>query len=163
MVLIGVFFALLTALCVCFLYDAKWKELPMKAVLWEAIFAIAFFILRNASTDFADLAGTKQVLDLLLALIILPGFYFVLYKLSHEKWVGGGDYLLCIPLALVLQRFWLALFCLFVSNVIGCVIMLPFLALSKKKDKLIPLGPFLILGFIVIFLAQSYVLEFVSF
>lgn len=161
-ILLGVFCALLTALCVAFLYDAKWKELPMKAIAFEAIFALVFFILRNSSSDFTALASTKQILDFLLALVVLPGFYFLLYKISGEKWVGGGDYLLCIPLALVLQKFWLALFCLFVANVLGCLIMIPYLAITRKKDKQIPLGPFLILGFLIIFLAQAIILEFVT-
>ena len=144
-----------------FLYDAKWKELPIVALVFEGIIAVIYFLIRNASSDFEMLASTKQILDLLLALVVLPGFYFVLYKISGEKWVGGGDYLLCIPLALVLQKFWLSLFCLFVSNVLGCLIMVPFLTLTKKKDRQIPLGPFLVLGFIVVFLAQDFILEFV--
>lgn len=135
----------------------------MVAVLWEGVFALAFFILRNASNNFADLNETKEIIDLLLALLVLPGFYFVLYKISGEKWVGGGDYLLCIPLALILQKFWLSLFCLFSANVLGCVIMLPLLTLSKKKERQIPLGPFLILGFLLIFLVQSNILEFLTF
>lgn len=161
MLLIGIFCLLLTALCVAFLYDAKWKELPIVALVFEGIIAVIYFLIRNASSDFAMIASTKQILDLLLALVVLPGFYFVLYKVSGEKWVGGGDYLLCIPLALVLQKFWLSLFCLFVSNILGCLIMVPFLALTKKKERQIPLGPFLILGFIVVFLAQDFILEFV--
>ncbi len=163
MILIGVFLLLLTALGVAFLYDAKWKELPMVAVLWEGIFALVFFILRNASNNFVELDGTKEIVDLILALLILPGFYFVLYKVSREKWVGGGDYLLCIPLALVLQKFWLSLFCLFAANVLGCIIMVPVVMLSKKKDHKIPFGPFLILGFLLIFLVQANILEFLTF
>lgn len=163
MLLIGIFCALLTALCIAFLYDAKWKELPMKVMLIEGIIALAYFLIRNASMDFVELSSTKQIIDLILAMVILPGFYFVLYKMSGERWVGGGDYLLCIPLALVLQKFWLALFCLFISNVLGCLIMIPYLTLLKKKEKQIPLGPFLVLGFIVVFLAQEFILEFVTF
>ena len=52
---------------------------------------------------------------------------------------------------------------LFAANVLGCIIMVPVVMLSKKKDHKIPFGPFLILGFLLIFLAQANILEFLTF
>jgi len=163
LLLLGIYYALLTALCVGFFYDAKWKELPVKVMIWEAIFAVLYFLISNASINFAELSTTKGIIDFALALFALPGFYFLLYKISGEKWVGGGDYLLCLPLALILQKFWLSLFCLFASNVLGCLVMLPLIVVSKKKERQIPLGPFLILGFILVFLAKDVIMDFIVF
>ena len=157
-----IYFALITTLCVAFLYDAKWKELPVAALTAAIIIGVIYFgldlfsLVRSGEFEWIRLASAG------LGLILLPGFYFLMYKLSKEKWVGGGDYILCIPLALVLANAWLSLSCLFVSNLIGCAVMLPVIYLSKKKDKMIPMGPFLILGFLVIYFCKEFILEFVS-
>ncbi len=157
-----VYFVLLVVLCMAFLYDAKWKELPV-AVLTAAIFIAFMYYAMNISVVKNGNFDLMEFLSGVLGLILLPGFYFLLYKLSKEKWVGGGDYLLCIPLAMVLNNAWLAISCLFVSNLLGCLVMLPAIYLSKKKDKMIPMGPFLILGFLVVFFCKEFILEFVSF
>ena len=47
MLLIGIFCLLLTALCVAFLYDAKWKELPIVALVFEGIIAVFYFLIRK--------------------------------------------------------------------------------------------------------------------
>ena len=93
--------------------------------------------------------------------MILPGFYFLMYKMSNERWVGGGDWILCLPLALFLGDFWLAMITLFASNLIGSVVMLPVAASKKAKKLKIPFGPFLILGFLLIFFLQNPILEMV--
>ena len=156
-----VYFVLLVVLCIAFLYDAKWKELPV-SVLTAAIMIAFMYYAMNISVVKNGNFDLMEFLSGVLGLILLPGFYFLLYKLSKEKWVGGGDYLLCIPLAMVLNNAWLAMSCLFVSNLLGCLVMLPVIYLSKKKDKMIPMGPFLILGFLIVFFCKEFILEFVS-
>lgn len=157
-----IYFALLTAFCVAFLYDAKWKELPVIILIISIIIGVIYFGLNIFGLVQSKDFEWMQLGSAALGLVLLPGFYFLLYKLSKEKWVGGGDYILCIPMALVFANAWLSLSCLFVSNLLGCAIMLPVLATSKKKDKMIPMGPFLILGFLVIYFCKDFILEFVS-
>jgi prepilin signal peptidase PulO-like enzyme (type II secretory pathway) len=96
------------------------------------------------------------------AMIILPGFYYFMYKASKERWIGSGDAILCVPLALMLGNFWLAMFCLFGANMIGSIIMLPVTVAKKEKHAMIPFGPFLIIGFLVVFFLQSELLRFIS-
>ena len=159
---IVLYYLLITALCVGFLYDAKWKELPVIVLIIASVIGVAYF---GVDLFGSIQSGDFEIMNLisaLLGMVLLPGFYFLMYKLSHEKWVGGGDYILCIPLALILANAWLSLSCLFVSNLIGCAIMLPVLSLSKKKDRMIPMGPFLILGFLVIYFCKDFILEFIS-
>lgn len=86
-----------------------------------------------------------------------------MYKISGESWVGGGDWILCIPLALMLSNMWLALMCMFAANVIGSIVMLPVAVKKKKKNMVIPFGPFLIVSFWLIYLAQGPILTFVGF
>lgn len=156
------FFVFLVALCIAFLYDAKWKELPVSTLLAASVISL-MYCFADSSYARGDALEVMSILSGLLGVILLPGFYFLLYKLSKEKWVGGGDYLLCLPLAIVLNNAWLALSCLFISNLLGCLVMLPVIHFSKKKDKMIPMGPFLILGFLIVFFCKEFILEFVSF
>jgi prepilin signal peptidase PulO-like enzyme (type II secretory pathway) len=157
-----IYFILITALCICFLYDAKWKELPVVVLAVCTVLAFLYYGVNMYDLISSGEFEIMEFLSGLLGLVLLPGFYFLLYRLSKEKWVGGGDYLLCIPLAMVLNNAWLAMSCLFVSNLLGCAVMLPVIYLSKKKDKMIPMGPFLILGFLVVFFCKELILEFVS-
>jgi prepilin signal peptidase PulO-like enzyme (type II secretory pathway) len=100
------------------------------------------------------------MVELLGALLVLPLLYYFLYKLSNEQWVGSGDWILCIPLALVLGNFWLAFFCLFTSNLLGCLAAIPTLTKKHKTPQhKIHFGPFLILGFLVVFLSQNLIYQ----
>ena len=87
-------------------------------------------------------------------LLILPGLYFVLYRFSKEKLVGGGDYLLTISMVLFIGRFELALTLLCVANLLA--LFLNVRKILRKRETKIAFGPYLILGFwIVMFLSQE--------
>lgn len=157
----GLFLAILVILIILFIYDAKWKELPVNLMVVTGVMAAVFWGI-SVGQAYAE-TGQYDWLNFVFSLVFLPGVYFLLYKVSHECWVGGGDWILCVPLALLLGDMWLSLMCVFASNVIGCAVMLP-VALSKKKKKMvIPFGPFLISGFLLIFFLQDVILKFVSF
>ncbi len=151
----GLFLVLLTIFTILFIYDAKWCELPTSLMLGALGVAIIYFVL-NAWPDFAidwlSFAGS---------LIILPGFYYLMYKLSHECWVGGGDWILCLPLAVMLGNFWLSLMCVFASNVIGSVVVLPIAIKNKNRKAKVPFGPFLILGFLTVFFLSDVILKYI--
>ena len=146
---------------ILFVYDAKWKELPVN--LMYGTWAIAALFLGVNIWQVIAAGGTVDVISIIGALMILPVFYYLMYRISDESWVGGGDWMLCVPLALMLGNFWLAMFAMFAANLLGCITMLP-VALIKKNHKLkIPFGPFLILGFLVIFFLQTGLLRFIGF
>lgn len=152
----------LTIFTVLFIYDAKWKELPVALMIGAAGVALAFLGI-NIYQSYA-VTGEFDWLSLGGCMLFLPGLYYLMYKISNECWVGGGDWILCIPLALMLGNVWLSLFCMFAANVIGSVVMLP-IAMMKNKFKglVIPFGPYLITAFIVVYFAQEAILNFVSF
>ncbi len=158
----ALFLGELVLFAILFVYDARWKEMPTAVLIAGCAIGVLFFGTAIAKTWYYWGLNGEMFMSILGALLILPGFYFLLYKASKETWVGSGDAILCIPLALMLGNFWLAMFCLFLSNMIGSVIMLPVTIAKKKKHAMIPFGPFLIVGFWIVYFFQSYFLDFVS-
>ena len=173
MVKFGLLLALLVPLLISFLYDLKFLELPVAILYVNIAIAVLFAgvsiwqgVLTDGALQYANEMPfwLRGLCEYGAAFAILPGLYFVMYKISHEKWVGGGDWILNIALALVLGNFWLATFAMFLSNILGLVAYLPKTLSAKKGKKLemqIPFGPFLILAFWLIFVGQNFILDMV--
>ena len=67
-------------------------------------------------------------------------------------------------LALILSDWQLAFMALFVSNLIGCVIVLPGLISGRlKRTSHVPFGPFLIAGTVVVYLFGRNFLDIIIF
>ncbi len=152
--------AIFVTMTVIAVYDAKWGEMPTKllnsAVILAGVFAVLMAFWSGFSRAVVD--GASQIAidyamvgDYLLSagesVLILAGTYYILYKVSDEKWVGGGDYILCLAIALVLGKPFLALLELTLANILGLAVMLP----QKKRKKMIPFGPFLVIAFAILF------------
>ena len=129
------------------IYDAKWGELPVILMISEIPLAILYQILNHG--DFLQIGAS---------IAILAGIYYLLYFISKEKWVGGGDWILCVSIAIFLGRFELAIFELFLANTFASVYAIPSAIL--KKERKIPFGPFLILGLIILLLFKDFILRF---
>ena len=162
----GIKFALFLFLLACFVilfvYDAKWKEMPTN-ILWASVaIGVAYALVTVIGKMIAGDMTAGDWLNMGGSLLILPGFYFLLYMMSNERWVGGGDWILCLPLALFVGDFWLSMFILFGSNLIGSMVMLPVMSTKKGKKMKIPFGPFLIMAFLIVFFVQASILRMVS-
>ena len=131
----SLFLVNLVTLLVLFVYDAKWKELPVSLMLASMAISVIFLGI-NVYMSYG-MGRNFDWISLVGALVILPGFYYLMYKVSGETWVGGGDWILCLPLALILGNFWLAMFTLFAANIIGSIFSVPLLV--KKKGSFNPL------------------------
>ena len=156
-----IFLAMLVGLTMLFVYDLKWKRLPEKPLIFCTICGVAFVGLRLWGGF-----SLNSLLELLGALAVLPGVYWVLYKASGERLVGGGDWLLATPLALVAGNYWVAFFVLFASNLLGSFIMIPVTAIRKWRKGLetqVCFGPFLIVGFLVVFFLQGWLMGLLGF
>ena len=146
-ILIIIFMTILMILAV---YDAKWRRLPVAML-------IAVIVVAGAYAGIGLILGEVKILELVGAVAILAGTYYLLYFLSKEKLVGGGDYLLCLAIALMIAEPVSAIWVLFLSNFIGAIIMLP---LKKKK---IAFGPFLVIAFVLVFVFQELLAGLISF
>lgn len=136
----GVLFAIM------FAYDAKWSLLP--SVLTSALIGLGALavILTLAVAPVLSLAAISAAGGV----AILSGLYLVLWYVSKESWIGFGDVLLGLGLALLLGRWDLAFLALFLANIIGLVAVLPGLIVKKLGyTSRIPFGPFMIIGAII--------------
>lgn len=126
-----------------FAYDSRWFLLPFSINVALIIVASAFAILRGVHEGFTgDMLGS-----LLLGIAIMAGLYFVF---SLFGWVGLGDSILGLGLALLLGRWDLAFLAVFLANLLGSFMLIP-LALrgNLKRNAHIPFGPFLIAGAVI--------------
>jgi prepilin signal peptidase PulO-like enzyme (type II secretory pathway) len=143
----------LVPLGILFIYDYKWSLLPVKLLTICIVVAVFYKAL-----DFQALLDVSNIFNLLTAIVLLAGVYFLLYLFSRGALVGSGDYLLAIPLALVLSDWFLALVALFLANVMGCLLVAPALMGGKLSVKShLPLGPLLIGAFLVVFFSQDII------
>lgn len=160
---------------ILFVYDFKWQSLPSWILYTLIILGASYFVLNELTSlgfiqatsafgaakltgrlDFTQQVGflRRDLLALFGGLLILPGLYFALYKISKEKLVGGGDYLLTISMVLFLGRVELALTLLCVANLLA--LLLNTRKILQRRESKIAFGPYLILGFwMVMFLSQE--------
>ncbi len=150
-----IFLLTVVVFAILFVYDAKWGELPVALLVVSIGMAFIFWVMSVIKAYIAY--GGYDWVGFALALLFLPVLYYLLYKISHENWVGGGDWILCVPLALMLGNMWASLICMFLANMIGSIVMLPVAIKKKKKKMMVPFGPFLIIGFLVTFFANSLI------
>ena len=103
----------------------------------------------------------------LLSGIVLFGFMYIIMLLGNfifkKESLGGGDIKLMFVIGLVLNPF-LGSVVIFLASFIALPISL--IILWKKRQNLIPFGPFLLIGFTLIYfmqLSMSTIIEFISF
>lgn len=140
---------MLVVLMVLAVYDARWGELPVVLLVLAVIFGMAVFVLKMCIVDLSD---DGNLLDGLLSagagIVILSGTCFVIYKASKERLMGGGDWILALALALALANWWLALWTIFLANLLGDIIALP--GAIKTKNTKVHFGPFLVAAFVIV-------------
>ncbi len=133
-------------LAILFVYDAKWAILPDVINYPVIILGLLYSIISIICSS--DKSGAT--LSTLGSVAILCGLYLFLYKISKGKWVGFGDVKLGLGLALLLSGWQLAFVALFSANMIGCLVVLPFLLTGKiRRNSHVPFGPMLIIGYVV--------------
>mgnify|MGYP001639553671 FL=1 len=163
-------------------YDLKWQRLPSWILYILIGLGLSYFIL-NELVSLGVIAQSKIWLGLttrsgysgvainqrievlrrdlcvlVSSIVILPGLYFVMYKFSKEKLVGGGDYLLTLAMVFFLGRFELALTLLFVANLLALGFNVK--QIVHKTRMRVPFGPYLILGFWIILLFAREILQY---
>lgn len=141
---------LLVVLMVLAVYDAKWGELPTVLLLLAVIIGAIVCVLKIKEMQITDESGVLQALvNIIIGVVILSGTCFVIYKASKERLMGGGDWILALSLALALSDWWLALWTIFLANLLGDLIALPG-AMKKKGRHVVHFGPFLVAAFVIV-------------
>ena len=142
-------------LAILAIYDSKWFLLPNKVV-----FPLIGVALVGA---IAQLSVAPAILPALVSLVgacvILSGIYAALYIVSRGRWIGFGDVKLGLILALSLGTWQRAFVALFLANIIGCAVLVPYMMRGKVSRKTqIPFGPFLIAGWLATGLIGSVII-----
>jgi len=148
-------FALWLVACVVgtilFVYDAKWFLLPFNLNSSFVVLGILYIIAQV-------LFGGQElsILSLGIGVLLLGGLYLAF---SVFGWVGMGDGILGIGLALFLGSWQLAFLALFLANLLGCLKIIPLYVAKKLHPKAkIPFGPFLITATFISMLFGHYIL-----
>jgi leader peptidase (prepilin peptidase)/N-methyltransferase len=133
-------------LAILFAYDLKWSLLD--PTVNKILIVIGF--ISSVSVIISSTNPLGSIYSILGAVLILSGLYFVFYIVSRGRWVGDGDPVLALGLALLLADWKLAFIALFAANLIGSLAVMPGLIMKKLKgDSHVPFGPLLIAGFVV--------------
>jgi len=143
-------------LAILFVYDAKWFILDRNINNIVVVLGLCSSAILLISSSFSMVA----MLNIAGSVLILGGLYYVLFKFSGGKWVGGGDPLLGLGLGLLLADWKLAFIALFSANLVGTLLVLPGMLTGKlKRDSHVPFGPLLIIGFVIAGLAGSWLIS----
>ncbi|MBR2587315.1 prepilin peptidase [Candidatus Saccharibacteria bacterium] len=134
--------AAMVGLILLAVYDGKWGEMPVSILIYTVVMSGVY-----AAFDFTE------IWSLVGGVAILSGTYYLLYFLSKEKLVGGGDWILCLAIGFLLADWRLALVELCLSNLLGSIVMLP------KRKKKMAFGPFLVVAFVIIFATKGWLLS----
>lgn len=139
---------ILTGFLALAVYDVKWFILPDKIIVPVTILAAVMVGLIAYNTDNWFFAR-----DSVVAAVVFFGFFYALYKISDERWIGGGDVKLAASLGLVVGTPFGATLTLFFASIIGTIWALPGLINRKTTIKtMLPFGPLLIIATIIVFL-----------
>lgn len=122
----------IAVLMVLFVYDIRWYLLPDVVTIPAIVLSFAL-----------NLVLGMDFLNLLLAVAVGGGFFFLQYIVSKGAWIGGGDIRLGALMGVMLG--WPGVvYALFIAYIGGALISVFLLALKKKGMKSeIPFGPFL--------------------
>lgn len=126
------------------------------------IFFAGYFLVINALSNGVMSAFVNVVSGLVMFLIMYTIMLLGNFLFKKES-LGGGDIKLMFVIGLVLSPLP-SLFVIFFGSLVALPIS--FIILVRKKTKLIPFGPFLLIAFLVIYLTKidtNTILSFLSF
>ncbi len=136
------------AMAIVFIFDARWLEISLPALLWCAAFILGL-----------DLISGYNYLNILLSVAIGAGFFGLQFWLTRGRGIGEGDIWLGGLMGLIFPDWRLLLAAIFVSYMIGGATGIILLAgWGKKLKTKLPLGVFLALGSIIALFFGQYLL-----
>lgn len=134
------------------LYDIRWQLLP-DVIVWPLVALAVVQVLLHA---FAFGGGLDVLFTAAWGVAIASGIFLVLFMVAERlgrEWIGFGDVKLGIVLGLLVGGPMEAILVLYIASISGLLASLPYLLRHKLgRGSLIPFGPFLMLGCLVVVL-----------
>ncbi|MCR4278599.1 MAG: prepilin peptidase [bacterium] len=145
-----IFFSVLILICV--LMDLRWKELPLELML----FGTGATLLVQLAL--AGRTGTEMISAVFVSLLFFGSQWIV----SKRKWIGEGDLFFSAMLTVGLGTWQLALVSIYVTYLVGAVLILLLLFIKRvKRGDKVPFAPFLATGYFMTLWYGEPILTFV--
>lgn len=149
---------IITCLLSLIIFDLKWFILPDKIVV---------FLIVVATLMQTYIMAYEQSLSRLpgigLGIAVGSGVFWLLYILSRGRYIGGGDVKFGLFFGILVGSGFKSLLIISIGSLLGTLVMLPALAVRKKKmTSLIPFGPFLILATIIVYIWGDKIVNFLN-
>lgn len=152
----GLWLALLTGLMALLVYDVRWFLLPNRIIYpLGAIAGLQALVIVTTATN-----PLMTIINMLAAVAIGGGIFYILFQVSKGKWIGGGDVKLGWLLGLIAATPARSLLLIFLAAILGSLVSVPLLASKRlRRTSVIPFGPFLIIGLIIVQLFGADILQ----
>lgn len=155
-VVFGLWLVLAVGLMALLIYDLRWMMLPNKLVF--PLTGVA--LLMQVANFFSDWKGWGQLLNVVLAVAVGGGIFYVLFQVSDGNWIGGGDVKLGFMLGLMVGTPSKSVLLIFLASVLGSLVSFPLLVNKKLGRKsTIPFGPFLIVAGVITVLLGTQIIH----
>lgn len=154
---LGLWLYILTVFIILAIYDLKWMLLPDVVLLPAAAVTLVYRLAQAAMGSAMEVWAFPIV-----AALLAGGMFYTLAAVSGGKWMGGGDIKLVFLMGLILGLPKTALALLLAFN-LAAAVSLGLLALrarqKRPRPRLIPFGPFLVVGSVVAYLYGNHLIE----
>jgi leader peptidase (prepilin peptidase)/N-methyltransferase len=155
-VLLALWLVLLIGLVALIIYDLRWMLLPNR--LMYPLTAVAG--LYALVTVLYAPNHLMAAVNVILAVAVGGGIFYVLFQVSDGKWIGGGDVKLGWMLGLIAATPARSMLFIFLAALLGSLLSVPLLLSGRlKRNTNIPFGPMLIIGLIIVQLFGTAILH----
>lgn len=150
MILFVLWLAVITVCLALTVADFRWMLLPNKMIHPLGFITVLWIIVRSLESG-----SFTTLIIAIVSGILLGGFFHIIHLVSGGSWIGGGDVKIGYVLGALVGSPFYVFILLFVSSILAlCAFMAAGLVL-KRKNKLIPYGPFLIIAMVIIVLTHT--------
>lgn len=138
------------------IYDLRWYLLPHSIVL-PLIGLAALYVLVQA---FVLDAGPERLVAAFWGALLIGGIFYVLFRVSDEKWIGGGDITLGTLLGLLVGGPAAAFLLIFIASLLGTLVSIPLLVTGRaSRSSHLPFGPYLIIAGVIVTLFGQRIID----
>jgi len=164
----------MSLLIIVFVYDIRHMIIPDELVIWLTTMSV---VLVGYVVLFGE-QPSSYIYEHILAGILATGFFASFWFFSQGRWMGLGDAKLAFPLCMMLGlsggfsavvlSFWIGAVVSVTLMVLQYVLRagkthLPFLHSALRMKSEVPFAPFLVLGFLSVYLFHVDILAYINF